>query len=62
MIFFMFCTLCRYIDAVKPGKYGVPKPFYFIFIPSYWCPRLSRRPLKVYPTYIILNTVCIFIA
>ena len=26
----------RYIDAVKPGKYGVPKPLYFPFLPSYW--------------------------
>ena len=26
----------RYVNAVKPGQYGVPKPFYFPFLPSYW--------------------------
>ena len=27
----------RYIDAVFPGEYGIPKPFYFFLTPSYWC-------------------------
>ena len=26
----------RYIDAVFPGQYGIPKPFYFFLTPSYW--------------------------
>ena len=26
----------RYIDAVFPGEYGIPKPFYFFLMPSYW--------------------------
>jgi len=25
------------VNEVKPGQYGVPKPFYFPFLPSYWC-------------------------
>ena len=30
---------CRYVNGVKPGQYGVPKPFYFPFLPSYWLGR-----------------------
>ena len=26
-----------------PGKYGVPKPFYFPFLPSYWLGRPLRK-------------------
>ena len=37
----------RYIDAVKPGAYGVPKPFYFPFLPSYWCGIRRSKPIKV---------------
>ena len=25
------------MNEVKPGRYGVPKPFYFPFLLSYWC-------------------------
>ena len=38
-------VLTWYIEGVRPGKYGVAKPFYFPFMPSYWlkghsaCPR-----------------------
>ena len=31
--------LIRYIDAVFPGEYGIPKPFYFFLTPSYWLGR-----------------------
>ena len=27
----------RYVEAVFPGSYGIPKPFYFPFTKSYWC-------------------------
>ena len=30
---------CRYIDGIKPGKYGIAKPLYFPFLPSYWLGR-----------------------
>ena len=33
----------RYVDAVKPGQYGVPKPFYFPCLLSYW----TGKPRKV---------------
>ncbi len=26
-----------YIEGVYPGRYGVAKPWYFPFMPSYWC-------------------------
>ncbi|XP_067683948.1 phospholipid-transporting ATPase ABCA3-like [Haliotis asinina] len=26
-----------YLDNVRPGEFGVPKPFYFPFTASYWC-------------------------
>ena len=34
----------RYINGVKPGQYGIPKPFYFPCLPSYWsgAPRKSE--------------------
>ena len=28
-----------YIEGVFPGRYGVSKPWYFPFMPSYWCGR-----------------------
>ncbi|XP_031561453.1 ATP-binding cassette sub-family A member 3-like [Actinia tenebrosa] len=33
----MFMILAWYIEGVFPGKYGIPKPFYFPFQKSYWC-------------------------
>ena len=46
-IFYM--TVAWYVNEVKPGQYGVPKPFYFPFLPSYWCntKRLLSKALKV---------------
>eukprot|EP00062_Callorhinchus_milii_P022064 gi/632979492/ref/XP_007906500.1/ PREDICTED: ATP-binding cassette sub-family A member 1-like [Callorhinchus milii] len=26
-----------YIEAVFPGQYGIPKPWFFLFLRSYWC-------------------------
>uniref|UniRef100_A0A671G5F2 ATP binding cassette subfamily A member 3 n=1 Tax=Rhinolophus ferrumequinum TaxID=59479 RepID=A0A671G5F2_RHIFE len=28
-----------YIEAVFPGQFGVPQPWYFFIMPSYWCGR-----------------------
>ncbi|XP_031559324.1 ATP-binding cassette sub-family A member 3-like isoform X2 [Actinia tenebrosa] len=33
----IFTTLTWYIEGVYPGKYGIPKPFYFPLQKSYWC-------------------------
>ena len=36
----------RYVNEVKPGRYGVPRPFYFPLQPSYW----AGRPCRTSPT------------
>ncbi|XP_070574890.1 phospholipid-transporting ATPase ABCA3-like isoform X2 [Ptychodera flava] len=42
-VYVMFCVDCIvyglfawYVEAVFPGEYGIPKPFYFPFQKSYW--------------------------
>lgn len=35
--------LAWYIEAVMPGQYGIPRPWYFPLSPSYW---LGRRDVK----------------
>lgn len=34
--------MCRYINGVKPGEYGVRLPFYFPCLPSYWLGTRSK--------------------
>ncbi|XP_052284173.1 phospholipid-transporting ATPase ABCA1-like isoform X3 [Dreissena polymorpha] len=34
---FLYGLATWYIEAVFPGQYGIPKPFYFPFTKSYWC-------------------------
>lgn len=50
MIFdvFLYGFLAWYMDKVIPSEYGTPLPFYFVFLPSYWCsstgqPKRKRR-------------------
>eukprot|EP00058_Branchiostoma_floridae_P014356 XP_002599844.1 hypothetical protein BRAFLDRAFT_95534 [Branchiostoma floridae] len=38
----VYLVITWYIEAVFPGKYGVPKPPYFLFQPSYWCGPSNR--------------------
>eukprot|EP00058_Branchiostoma_floridae_P014634 XP_002600122.1 hypothetical protein BRAFLDRAFT_66631 [Branchiostoma floridae] len=33
---FVYCLLTWYIEAVHPGSYGLPRPWYFPFQKSYW--------------------------
>ena len=35
--FFIYLFLGYYLQNVIPHEYGVAKPWYFIFLPSYWC-------------------------
>ncbi|KAK7101563.1 hypothetical protein V1264_019927 [Littorina saxatilis] len=35
-------TVTWYLDNVRPGEFGVPKPFYFPFTKSYWCGPTSQ--------------------
>eukprot|EP01112_Ceratiomyxa_fruticulosa_P014927 TRINITY_DN4331_c0_g1_i7.p1 TRINITY_DN4331_c0_g1~~TRINITY_DN4331_c0_g1_i7.p1 ORF type:complete len:875 (-),score=184.80 TRINITY_DN4331_c0_g1_i7:65-2689(-) len=39
----LYMVLGWYIDNVFPGQYGTPKPFYFLFLPSYWTGRQSNQ-------------------
>ncbi|XP_067040088.1 phospholipid-transporting ATPase ABCA3-like [Acropora muricata] len=32
-----YAVITWYVEAVFPGSYGIPKPFYFPFTKSYWC-------------------------
>ncbi|BES89471.1 ATP-Hypothetical protein cassette sub-family A ABC1 member [Nesidiocoris tenuis] len=34
---FVYFILTWYIEAVLPGQYGIPLPWYFPFTKSYWC-------------------------
>ncbi|KAM4813642.1 phospholipid-transporting ATPase ABCA3-like [Urocitellus parryii] len=34
---FLYALVTWYVDAVFPGKYGVPKPWNFFLEKSYWC-------------------------
>ena len=39
MVDILFYSLViSYVDRVAPGKYGVAEKWYFLFLPSYWCP------------------------
>ncbi|RWS12259.1 ATP-binding cassette sub-family A member 1-like protein [Dinothrombium tinctorium] len=47
----MFSIICGiliwYLDAVWPWQFGVPKPFYFPFLPSYWCPKRAKQSKNI---------------
>uniref|UniRef100_A0A5F9C4S8 ABC transporter domain-containing protein n=1 Tax=Oryctolagus cuniculus TaxID=9986 RepID=A0A5F9C4S8_RABIT len=32
----LYCLVAWYVEAVFPGKFGTPKPWYFFAMPSYW--------------------------
>ncbi|XP_064415233.1 phospholipid-transporting ATPase ABCA3 isoform X1 [Latimeria chalumnae] len=33
----LYGLVAWYVEAVFPGEYGVPQPWYFFILPSYWC-------------------------
>ncbi|CAG2068622.1 unnamed protein product, partial [Timema podura] len=33
----IYLLIAIYVEAVFPGAYGVPKPWYFLFQKSFWC-------------------------
>ena len=35
----LYYALARYVDVVKPGRWGVGRKWYFLCSPSYWCPK-----------------------
>ncbi len=44
---FMFSALAWYFSQVWPSKLGIPKPFYFPLLPSYWFRAGNTNPRKV---------------
>lgn len=40
----LYVLVAWYVEAVLPGQFGVPQPWYFFLLPSYWC-RGSRMAL-----------------
>ena len=40
---FIYSLLAWYFSQVMPSSLGVRKPFYFVLLPSYWCPRCPNR-------------------
>ena len=44
--FFIYLFLGYYLQNVIPHEYGVSKPWYFIFLPSYWCGNCSQKKPK----------------
>lgn len=40
---FLYAILVWYIEHVHPGSYGLPKPWYFPFMKSYWCGGANRH-------------------
>ena len=42
----LYFLIAWYKEGVFPGKYGVPKPFYFPFQPSYWLGRPFRNKIR----------------
>ncbi|XP_061455423.1 phospholipid-transporting ATPase ABCA3 [Rhineura floridana] len=33
----LYGLVAWYVEAVFPGEYGIPRPWYFFIMPSYWC-------------------------
>ena len=44
----LYMVLIWYLEVVFPGKYGVSKPWYFPFLPSYWLGQERWNHLKLY--------------
>nr|CAB3219611.1 ATP-binding cassette sub-family A member 3-like [Phallusia mammillata] len=42
----LYMLLAVYIEGVWPGDYGIPKPWYFPFMPSYWTGRVAKKKGK----------------
>uniref|UniRef100_A0A7N6FCH4 ABC transporter domain-containing protein n=1 Tax=Anabas testudineus TaxID=64144 RepID=A0A7N6FCH4_ANATE len=49
---FIYATAAWYIEAVFPGEYGIPRPWYFVFQLNYWggAPLEAGMPIPPAPT------------
>ncbi|CAJ1947143.1 unnamed protein product [Cylindrotheca closterium] len=49
---FLYIFIGWYLDQVLPQQYGVPRPFYFLFLPSYWlgeCAKKDGGKAEIFP-------------
>ena len=46
----IYGLIAWYVEAVSPGDYGVPQPWYFPVLSTYWCGRSKKvRILEIVP-------------
>ncbi|XP_014251737.1 retinal-specific ATP-binding cassette transporter-like isoform X2 [Cimex lectularius] len=45
--FALFLILTWYVEAIMPGKYGIPKPWYFPFKMEYWSSTTHQSPSRI---------------
>ncbi|KAL3876097.1 hypothetical protein ACJMK2_033975 [Sinanodonta woodiana] len=43
----IYGLIAWYVEAVFPGSYGVPQPWYFLFLRSYWCGTMSSDDIPM---------------
>jgi len=48
----LLASFIRYVEAVFPGEFGIPKPFYFPFLLSYWTGHHHQKICAVNPVSI----------
>ncbi|KAK3590752.1 hypothetical protein CHS0354_030992 [Potamilus streckersoni] len=39
----LYMIVAMYVDNIHPGEFGVAQPFYFPFLPSYWCSKMIDK-------------------
>ncbi|KAL3853548.1 hypothetical protein ACJMK2_017083 [Sinanodonta woodiana] len=39
----IYMIVAMYVDNVNPGEFGIAQPFYFPFLPSYWCSKKTDQ-------------------
>lgn len=52
----IYFLITLYVEAIFPGEYGVPQPWYFPFTASYWCGESYKGKSyfsKIYVYYIL---------
>uniref|UniRef100_A0A8C7GQE7 P-type phospholipid transporter n=1 Tax=Oncorhynchus kisutch TaxID=8019 RepID=A0A8C7GQE7_ONCKI len=56
---FLYGVMTWYIEAVFPGQYGIPRPWYFPFTKSYWCGEKQGKNIQERKEGNAEGTVCI---
>ena len=51
----LYAILVWYIEAVHPGSYGLPRPWYFPLQASYWFGHNTRACPKFPRSYMMMN-------